>query len=644
MTLFKQMALAVSLLILAILAAVMIQNYQTTKRSMIESLYQTTVNNIASLSSNLEINANKITPKEKVPAIVKSIIDAAFDSGYYKLIEYKTETYTYGQVDNSPIEGVPKWFISLSNIQIKPITTKVTHDWITLGTLSVVGDTTLTYKALFKIFINLLYLFTLVSIISLALLSLMLHVILKPLKRIKHQAEAILNNEFIIEEEEPYTTEFKDVSNAMNSMVRRVKEILKQTTEALQRNKELQYNDQITGLFNRRYLMIKLPELIQLEGKTKGGSIMLLALDGAAYINQILGRQKADALFFSFARILKESTQIDNDAIISRVNGTEFITVLPNTKKEEIQHIAQNILKKFSLLLKDNTIPTTQANLNIGIYRYKAETTIGELLTKLDTALLQAKNDEHTNIYIYEDTDEKSSLTKTEWRELLEEGIKNHNFIFHFMPVKNIKTTQLIHNVISFEIYTNDDKRYDYNSLIAPAISLGMASKLYLSVVETLFLEYHQKLELFYCSIKLSKEFLEAEDNFDTLSLLFEKQKHNLVTHLCFEISDAFALHKTATVLGYVDLFKKYGFSLGIYSYTAEANDFSYLKQINPEYIKINGKFLLDQTQDAISNLQVITNSLDIILIATEVHTQEDAKVLKKYNIDRFQGAIVDTI
>jgi len=659
MTLFKQMAIAVSLLILAILAAVMIQNYQTAKKDMIESLYQMTVNNISSLSSTLAENANKAsvmksilnaTPndktntQDKTPAIVKSIIDAAFDSGYYKLIEFKTDTYTYRQVDNEPIEGVPAWFVKLSDIKIEPISTEVTHNWTQIGKLTVLGDITLTYKALYKIFINLLYLFAIVSLISLTLLAVMLHFILKPLKRVKHQAEAILNNEFIIEDKEPYTTEFKDVSNAMNSMVRRVKEIFKQATEAIKRNKELQYNDPVTKLVNRRYLMIKLPELIALEGKTDGGTIMLLALEGAEHINQTLGRQKADELFYKLGQIFKKATLLDDDSITARVNGTEFIIVLPNTKKDDAQKIAQKIIEDFTQLLNDSGISQTQSILNIGIYRYKANISVADLLTRVDTALLHAKNDEKSSLYLYEESDEEGSLTKTEWRNLFENSIENASFKFNFTPVKDIQTKQLIHNVVSFEIYADNGKTYNYNALIAPAITLGMTSELYLAVLKLFFDTYNTKLQHQNYTMKLPKEFLEDENNFDKLALLFKKQKKNNHKHLCFEVTDSFASHKTATLLGYVDLFKKYGFSLGIHSYTASASDFSYLKDINPKFIKVDTQFLLDQSQDAINNLKVITSSLDIEIIATGVKTQEDIQMLRKYNIFKLQGSIVDTI
>jgi diguanylate cyclase (GGDEF)-like protein len=475
-------------------------------------------------------------------------------------------------------------------------------------------------------------------------LAVLLHFILEPLKKVKYQAEAILNNKFIIQEEQPYTTELRDVSNAMNSMVRRVKEIFKQATEVAKRNKELQYNDPVTKLFNRRYLMIKLPELINLEGRTNGGSIILLALNGAQHLNQILGRQKADAFFLELAKNLKSICTIHDENVISRVNGTEFILVLPNAHTSETQHIAQQINRNFDNLLQSNTISNTQASISMGIYRYRSHISVADLLTRVDTALLKAKNSERDNIYVYEEEYEEMPLTKTQWRALFEESIKNNSFELEFFVVKDTQTKKLIHKNLSFHILTQDKKSYCYNEFIAPAITLGMTSELYLGVLKNLFVNYKSQLNAINYSLKLPKEFLEDENSFDKLSILFNKYAKKIDFHLCFEVADSFAIHKTATVLGYVDLFKKHGFNIGINSYTGESSDFSYLKEINPKFIKADTQFLLDQSEDAINTLRVITNSLDIFIVATSVQTQDEIEMLSKYKIYKAQGPIIETI
>ena len=83
MKLFNQMGLAVSFIIVTILAAVMLISYQSTKQDMIQGVYETSVNNIGTL-------AHSLAQAQGDTAYMTTVVDAAFDSGYYMLIEYKS--------------------------------------------------------------------------------------------------------------------------------------------------------------------------------------------------------------------------------------------------------------------------------------------------------------------------------------------------------------------------------------------------------------------------------------------------------------------------------------------------------------------------------------------------------------------------
>ena len=217
MTLFKQVALTVSLIIIIMLGSVMYINYESAKKDIITSLYETTVNNISTLTNNLAEAGGE-------NALLITTIDSEFDSGYYNLIEYASSDgiFSYKQVDNDPVEGVPSWFIDFANVKLDIVNADVSVGWNIIGQVNVAGDTAIVYKALYKMFIKLLYMFIIFAAIGLTTLSILLHFVLKPLKLIQNQAEAITRNEFVIQEHEPYTTEFRDVVTGMNTMLRKV--------------------------------------------------------------------------------------------------------------------------------------------------------------------------------------------------------------------------------------------------------------------------------------------------------------------------------------------------------------------------------------------------------------------------------------
>jgi len=638
MSFFKQMAIAVSLIIIMMLGAVMVINYQSAKKDMIESLYETTVNNISTLAS-------KLADAAEDPAEIATVIDSEFDSGYYKLIEFKSSdgSSDYKQVDNDPIEGVPQWFIKFTDIKIDSVKADVSSGWSIVGVVIVQGDMGIVYKSLYKMFIKLFYLFIILVTISLIILSVLLHFILQPLYKIQAQAEAIMHNEFIIQEKLPYTTEFRDVVKGMNAMVKKVEEIFKKGNEAVQRNKELLYTDSVTKLFNRRYLMLKLPDLITIENKTGGGTILFIALSSLEALNIAVGRRKAEDLLLELAEYFNKVTKEYNDKVIARVNETEFTMMLPDCEADKASDIARRVDRFFTKLTKKYELDKDVIYIKIGIYRYKPAIKVADLLTRADSALSHAKALENDSTYLYEDKDDKNAIGKEQWRAILEDAMKNSHFALKFWSAVDSKTDTVTHKVMTF-IIDNGDKKYFYGDFIAPAINLGLASKMYITVLENLFTKEYKEIKNTTCSIRMSNEFIKDEQSYELLFDLFEKNAKKIDFNLIFEVSDSLAIHHTSTVLRYVELFKKYGYGFGINSFTGESSDFNYLKKLNPKFLKADSAFLLDQSHDSMSALQVITDSLGVEIVATFVKTEDELKEIQNKHIFVVQGPITDKL
>ncbi|QSZ42098.1 EAL domain-containing protein [Sulfurimonas aquatica] len=639
MTLYKQIALITSMIIIILLSSVMVINYQSAKDDMLQSLYETTVNNISTLTS-------KLAEASDERALLVTTIDSEFDSGYYKMIHFESNDgkSDYKQIDNHPIEGVPLWFINFANIELQTVSADVSSGWSMIGRVHVQGDVAIVYKALYETFTKLFYLFIVFLSVTLTILSFLLRLVLKPLYRIQKQAEAILKNEFIIQEEMPYTTEFKDVVMGMNAMVRKVEDIFHKGNQAAQRNKELLYNDPTTKLFNRRYLMLKLPDLIKEENKTYGGTIIFIALSGAEVINQVLGRQKADEMFLEIAKDFNEVYKMFDSRVVARVNGTEFTLMLPDCEADEASQNAQRINEHFNKLIEINALDPKSVYINIGLYRYKPTVNIGDLLTRADNALSRAKAFEEDNICLYEEKDETNALGKEQWRSIIEESIEKNHFSLKFWPTLNAKTKKIDHKVMTFTIDGGENKKYFYGDFIAPAINLGLVSKMYIVALRDLITTKHEEIDDCLCSIRLSKEFINDPSSYNELSSLFSQYARTLNFKLSFEVTDTFAIKNTEAVEAFVRLFAKYGFGFGINSFTGESNDFTYLKQLNPAFLKADTAFLLDQSHDSMSAIQIMTDSLGIEIIATFVRTNEELEALQKMHINSVQGPVTDML
>ncbi len=137
------------------------------------------------------------------------------------------------------------------------------------------------------------------------LLYLLLSLSLKSLKRIRDQAKAIIENQFIFEDKIPFTTEFRSVTVAMNAMVEKVKDIFERENETLRRYHELLYKDTETKLYNRRYLIAKLPDYLQADTVFSSGAYGLFSFDELDRFKKEFGYESyraTDEYFFRVAQ------------------------------------------------------------------------------------------------------------------------------------------------------------------------------------------------------------------------------------------------------------------------------------------------------------------------------------------------------
>ncbi len=636
MTLYKQIALLVSSIIVIMLSSVMYINYTTAKQNMLDALYETTVNNISTIGALLaDAGEDKV--------LINSIIDSELDGGYYKLIEYRLNSNDFGykKVSSSELKDVPVWFREFTNIKVPLIQMEVTSGWKILGSLKIRGDSAIVYKTLYKMFTNMVQLFTVFSLISLLVLALLLHFILKPLKSIQYQAEAVIDNKFIHINKVPYTQEFKEVVVAMNSMVKRVEEVFHKAHEATKRNSELLYNDTVSKLFNRRYLMLKLTEILESDNEIIGGISIFISLESIENLTKTHGQVATDKFLYSFAQVLLQNTNKYEEGLVARVNISEFTILAIPCTRQEAESLIETIEKHFYLLVQEHKIESEVLQSSYGVYDFSTSSSISELLTKTDSALLQAKADEASNVCFYEEKEKKLALAKTEWYDILKNVISEKSLQLKFWNTLNIKEKSLYHKVMTFSLL-HKDQEYFFGDFIAPASNFNLVSKLSFLSIEKLFIEEHKELQTQVCSVRLTSEFLKDKSTYEALSRLFKKYTKNLQFQVNFEVSNSLAINSSNLVDNYNKLFKKYGFGFGINSFTTEADDLGYLQDCNPQFIKADRRFLLDQPQVSLDALHGLSNALEIDIIATFVQSKEDVEKLEDKGIIFLQGPITE--
>ncbi len=638
MTLFKQIALILSILLLTILTTVLNLNYQAANTTVQDRLYEDAKNTASSLSLSLGSANGDIS-------MMSTMINANFDSGTYSFISLYDvdDVLIYERKSESEQLDVPTWFSNITKIEAPVASANVSAGWSQVGILNVQSDVGYAYRQLYSILKGLLVSFSIIAIVGLIILNLLLVAILKPLKEVQKQAEAVIRNEFIIQESIPYTKEFRDVVLGMNNMVAKVKAMFDKGNRELQRQKELEYIDQTTKLRNRKYLIDKLPEYLKVDARAKNGMIMMIALSGAIEANEALGRKKVDDLFNDIADIFRTETEDFEDVIIARMNGTEFSILIPKCTTMQGALIAETVITSSLFVIKKYELNSDETFLSLGLYEYNHTQSIGEVLSHVDNALAQAKFKEW-NIHLAKAEDSVEVMGKDAWRTLLLDVIKRNNFKFVSWSVVNAQTKKIIHNVLSLNIKVDEDTTYYFGQFMAPANQVGLSDDIYENVLDMMFKTPDSSLQNDTYSLRLPYEYLSQIGTYDRMKTLFGVYALTLPFRLIIEIPDKLASQNSELVQDYKRLFERYQIEMGIFEFIGESKDYQYLQDLRPVYIKGEPSYFISQSEQSLSALRLITDSLGISIIATGVMNMDTLEQLEAKDVHIVQGRVTDMI
>jgi diguanylate cyclase (GGDEF)-like protein len=122
-----------------------------------------------------------------------------------------------------------------------------------------------------------------------------------------------------------------------------LKSAVKEKTEAIEESKkELMfktYHDELTGLYNRMYMVEILKQLEQ--KKSLPFSIIVADLNGLKITNDTFGHETGDQMLIRVAAIFKEN--IKENHVACRIGGDEIVVLMPSTDGQESIDIVEDI-------------------------------------------------------------------------------------------------------------------------------------------------------------------------------------------------------------------------------------------------------------------------------------------------------------
>lgn len=407
-------------------------------------------------------------------------------------------------------------------------------------------------------------------------------------------------------------------------------------------------HDSLTGLINRLEFEVRLDHLLEKENDQHSHALVYMDLDQFKVVNDTCGHIAGDELLKQLSTLFLKHIR-DNDTL-ARLGGDEFGILLENCPAERAHTISNNIIRdleqfRFSWHDKAFTVGTS-----IGLVPFTKSNneTISTLMSAADVACYAAKDAGRNRIHTYKQDDDElvQRHGEMQWVSQIQHALENDRFVLYCQPIVSTSADQNEphHYEILIRMHNNEGK-------IIPPMSFLPAAERYNLMpdidrwVLTHVIRQIKKYPLTQGSmiaINLSGNSL-SDDNFLNFVITLLDDKEINPRQFCFEITETAAISNLSRVTSFIATLKRRGCQFSLDDFGSGLSSFTYLKNLNVDYLKIDGAFVKDMNHDLIDRSMVeainqIGHVMSIKTIAEFVEDKATFDTLVEMGIDYAQG------
>ncbi|WP_394221611.1 putative bifunctional diguanylate cyclase/phosphodiesterase [Alteromonas gracilis] len=472
---------------------------------------------------------------------------------------------------------------------------------------------------------------------------------------------------------------------------------------ALQEEVYFQANhDQLTGLFNRYAFDEKLREILQethkdsvhqesqqqihviyegednthqiesrfttgelnsikstINAKTyqKQSVMCFIDMDRFKLVNDSCGHPAGDKLLKEISTIFRQ--YVNGQDLLARIGGDEFCIIFRNQSLNEVTKRLDKLLLAISnyRFVYDEKLFFVGAS--IGVIEINESTQSAEALIKAaDNACYKAKHLGRNRYFVFHDDDSQMAIDDSENQVLhaLHHALQYDGFELYSQAIMPLKVpsqewaSQLQHYEILLRLNARDGGLISPGLFIPLAERHGLMNKVDLWVIDNTL----KTLESNPAHIdKVGKVAI----NLSGITLGDEMALHKIAKRvqstsvpaekICFEITETTAVTNLAAAKHFISTLRDLGCSFALDDFGAGMSSFTYLKNLDVDYVKIDGSFVRNIAHDPIDHATVkainsIAHSMGKQTVAEFVVDSATADVLQELKVDYGQGFALD--
>ena len=409
------------------------------------------------------------------------------------------------------------------------------------------------------------------------------------------------------------------------------------------------YHDSLTGLVNRHEFENRIALAIDtVKNSNAQHALLYIDLDQFKVVNDTSGHEAGDQLLIRLAALLQEPVrQADT---VARLGGDEFGVLLQGCDSERASEIANgivHIIRELRFVWQDKTF-SVGASIGIAMIDNPKLTT-GEVLRTADMACYMSKELGRNRVHLFTPGDADLVRRETEMSLVsqIHDALDNDRFVLFHQPIVHLKNSN---KKEIFEIFVrmlgDDGEIAPADVFVASAERFNLMPEIDRWVIRTAFSyvaanEGKDDIErlLF---INLSGTSL----NDQSFLAFVENELDSKVKNpgcICFEVTETAAIANIKQAQNFIHAIKSLGCHFALDDFGSGLSSFAYLKDLEVDYLKIDGSFVRDVASDSkdrsiVEAISQVGRSMGIRTIAEFVEDEKTIAILKELGVDYGQG------
>lgn len=417
--------------------------------------------------------------------------------------------------------------------------------------------------------------------------------------------------------------------------------------EAESKIKKLAYFDELTGLYNKNYLIELLNEFSTKPDLPNKVALILLDLKSFSLLNFYWGHEFGNAILKEVGGIIKSLLRKEDFAF--RLEIDKFgIFICEDLSLKEYFKISSRFKQGLTQKIKVKG-RVVELGCHVGGSIYPDVTDkISKLLEHSEMALSVAKREKLDECVVFDKTIEEKIKKRVSLEELLKSAIEKEEFSVNYQPVFRVDDLKLVQFEALIRWYCSK-----LNKFIPPSefIPIAEDSGLIINITRFVIKKVCEQISLwnsitgrddFKVAVNISALDFKSPDFLNSLkeAVIFHKIKPH---QLELEITERILMENNEFSLKMLQDIKFMGFSIAIDDFGTGYSSLAYLSQFPIDVLKIDLSFVQKigksrQDEIIIETIINLGHSLNLKVLAEGVETEEQLEFLKAKGCDYIQG------